>query len=580
MRAPRGLVPTLAVALLVLLLAGTALLQWRWIGELGEAERARRTVELDRAAHRFAEELDRELGGLVGTAAPRPDAEDLALRLEAWRRTALVPEILAGVYEAGANGLARFDLDHGRFEAIATTPPELAEVVSGIRPYGPPPRTASPFVFVFPRPGPPGERTFLVVLLDEQAIVGRLLPELARRDLADAEAIVAARETPDRPLWSSPPGTHFAPGAATIAIPLFAVGAGPPPERRAEPPPGEPPSAGNDLRPRRGPPPGPNDDARPRRRAFDPSSRPLRERPADTPSGIAPPNGQPTPHWVLVVRPGHGSLEDAIERSRSRNLALAGGILLLLAASLTLVVVWSLRAERLARRKLDFMAGISHELRTPLTALRAAGQNLADGVVDDPKKIRRYGRLVADEAERLGERVTEVLDFAAFDRGGERLALAPTTVAELVDGALAELAAAIETRGAVVERDLPDGLPSLRIDVGRLRRALRNLIDNALKYGDGWVGISARSGAHGLRLTVADRGPGIDREDLGRLFEPFERGRRQVAGRIPGSGLGLAQVRRIVEAHGGRARVESDRSGSRFTIELPRTALLGRESTP
>jgi signal transduction histidine kinase len=122
-----------------------------------------------------------------------------------------------------------------------------------------------------------------------------------------------------------------------------------------------------------------------------------------------------------------------------------------------------------------------------------------------------------------------------------------------------------------VERDLQPDLPPVLADAAALRRAVQNLVENAVKYGGqaGWLGVRAhRSGSGQVEITVADRGPGIRAEDLPHLFKPFFRGRHAAAGGVPGSGLGLSLVRHIAEAHGGRVTVETG-EGSAFTLHLP-----------
>jgi signal transduction histidine kinase len=124
--------------------------------------------------------------------------------------------------------------------------------------------------------------------------------------------------------------------------------------------------------------------------------------------------------------------------------------------------------------------------------------------------------------------------------------------------------------------DVPDGLPPITGDEGALRRALQNLIANAVKYGsDGrWIGLSARRslarGADEVHIAVSDRGRGIDADDLAHIFEPFYRGRYAIERQIHGNGLGLSLVRRIAEAHDGRVTVTSTPGeGTTFTMQLP-----------
>jgi signal transduction histidine kinase len=269
-----------------------------------------------------------------------------------------------------------------------------------------------------------------------------------------------------------------------------------------------------------------------------------------------------------------GGLTEVVTAARRRNLGISFGVLILLGTSVTLLVTAARRAERLAGQQMEFVAGVTHELRTPLAVIRSAGENLADGLVRDRSQVCSYGALVRDEGRRLSEMVEQVLELAGAESGrppGPRRLL---RVGQLVNDALASCDPALRAAGVKVETDVPAGLPSVLGDEAALGRALRNLFDNAIKYGGDspWLGIRARAGdgEREVLVTVEDHGLGIAAEDLPRIFEPFYRGRHLSSQPIHGSGLGLSLVRRIVESHGGRVVVErGGGGGSAFTIRLP-----------
>src|SRR5262249_2849361 len=131
-----------------------------------------------------------------------------------------------------------------------------------------------------------------------------------------------------------------------------------------------------------------------------------------------------------------GSLETAVARARTTNLAIGFGILLLLALSMALTLVAVQRERRLAQQQMDFVSGVSHALRTPLAVICSAGENLADGVVEDPQQSRQYGVLVRNEGRRLAEMVEQVLDFAGIQSGKSRYRFEPLDVEDLITGAL------------------------------------------------------------------------------------------------------------------------------------------------
>ncbi len=296
--------------------------------------------------------------------------------------------------------------------------------------------------------------------------------------------------------------------------------------------------------------------------------------------------------WMLMAKHRAGSLEAAVASVRWRNLMISSSVLMLLTLAVGLILVSARRAQALARQQMEFVAAVSHELRTPVSVIGAAAGNLADGVVADPQRVRKYGETIQGEARRLAETVERVLQLAGIAAG--RAAAAQTLVnpADLVHEAIAECRAEIDAAGVTVETSIADDLPPVTGDLPALRSALRNLISNGVKYGgaDRWIRVSAASveprfetvvqaKTHRIRrgkvvaFTVEDRGLGIAPEDLKHIFEPFYRGREAVSQQIQGSGLGLNLVARIADAHGGRITLSSEPGkGSTFTLSLPAAA--------
>lgn len=276
-------------------------------------------------------------------------------------------------------------------------------------------------------------------------------------------------------------------------------------------------------------------------------------------------------NWILNVQHTAGSLEQFITRTRQKNLAISFGILSLLAVSVLLIFLSAQRAKRLAQRQIDFVSSVSHEFRTPLAVIYSAGENLADGVAKESLQVARYGNLIKGEGKKLTAMVEQILDFAGANSGKKRYDLREASVPEIIENALAECQPLIDEKGIVVEREIAENLPPLIADKNALSQALQNLLGNAVKYSNGgkWVKISAKNGGGKIKITVEDNGIGISSKDLAHVLEPFYRAKAVVDEQIHGNGLGLSLVKQIVEAHRGNVKIESELGkGSRFTIEL------------
>lgn len=276
--------------------------------------------------------------------------------------------------------------------------------------------------------------------------------------------------------------------------------------------------------------------------------------------------------WTLNVQHSAGSLEQFINNTRRNNLAVSFGILLLLAVSVILIFVSAHRAKVLARRQMDFVSGVSHEFRTPLAVIYSAGENLSDGIVRDERRVAGYGDLIKREGKKLAGMIEQILGFAGAEAGKRQYNFDAFDANEIIEKALSECRSLIEEKQFSVELAIEDNLPKIRADESSLSQALRNLIANSLKYGNGarWLKISAENGGNRVKIIVEDRGIGIDKSDLKKIFEPFYRSKEVIDAQIHGNGLGLSLVKQTIGAHGGKVYVESEVGiGSRFTIELP-----------
>jgi signal transduction histidine kinase len=283
--------------------------------------------------------------------------------------------------------------------------------------------------------------------------------------------------------------------------------------------------------------------------------------------------GEALPDWrVAVYAPPGTTPRDAVRRQVMMFTGAFVGLLVVLVGGL--VLCWRLmrRETEMAQLKSDFVANVSHDLKTPLSVIRMFGETLELGRVPDEGRRHEYYRVITRESERLSRLIDNVLDFSRIEGGRRRYERLPTVVEPLVRDTLEAFAYPFEQQGFKVEVTVAADLPEVPMDADAVGQALANLVDNAVKYsGDERViAIDARREGAGLALSVTDRGVGIPAAEHARIFEKFYRvGRSETQGRR-GSGVGLALVRHVAEAHGGTVTVQSvPGEGSRFTLWLP-----------
>jgi CheY-like chemotaxis protein/nitrogen-specific signal transduction histidine kinase len=230
-------------------------------------------------------------------------------------------------------------------------------------------------------------------------------------------------------------------------------------------------------------------------------------------------------------------------------------------------------AERESQFKSSFLANMSHELRTPLNAIigfsELLEQNIAGQLSD---KQREFVDCVLVSGRNLLALVNDILDLSKIEAGRLNLSWEWTGFSTLLDNMHTVIQPLADKQGVTLELDLPADAPEMYLDPMRIKQVIYNLVSNAIKFTrrGGKVRFQAILREHVLELVVRDTGIGIRAEDLGRLFNEFERLELPKGMKAEGSGLGLALTKRIVELHGGTVAVESEiEKGSTFTVRLP-----------
>jgi signal transduction histidine kinase len=582
----------LAAALLLVLLAILATLQYRWLGEVSEAERERMRATLRTRAIELAQEFDGELTRAYvafHVASDQLDADAATALSDAfarWQTTAKAPSIVSAVYLAEGKTvdsaqLRQLDPDTRTLTPVAW-PPELSaslarthqalpQVVGG-------PPSAAPMLFAdaidsrtpaliialprFSRTSEEGRIRFLsdptagarlvIVRLDADQLQRQLLEPLVAKYFGEGGGseylVTIARRDLGTIVYNSAP-TAIESAKADVTAGLF------------------------DLR---------TDELN---RLVDEGARggspPLSARLSIAivrrSSGadgrrVLVAGGEPRGAWEMRLSHRTGSLDTIVAQSRRRNLGISLGVLGLLAASFVLVLASAERQQRLSRQQMEFVAAVSHELRTPLAVICSAGENLADGVVADGVQVKRYGSLIETEGRRLGDMVERVMAFAGMSSGAEAPSHASVDVAQVIADAVEGVQHDARDRGVIIAVQSNATLPPVSGDAEALRSAVQNVVGNAVKYSAGGATVDVATGVRGasVEIRIVDRGLGIDAHDLPHIFKPFYRGRRAMDAQVRGSGVGLSVVRHVVDAHRGTIQVDSrPGEGTTVTIALP-----------
>ncbi len=290
--------------------------------------------------------------------------------------------------------------------------------------------------------------------------------------------------------------------------------------------------------------------------------------------------GRPFPttlyNWRLQV--GLTSAEELgqkVERQRLLEISMVAFAAIVAIAGVAIVVIAAVKERRLAALKSDFVANVSHELKTPLALVRMFGEMLLTGRVPSEDKKKQYLQIIVSESERLTALIENVLDFAKVERGKAAYDFAPGQVEEVVARAVEVFRYRAEREGMEVGLRVEEGLPATSIDGRAIELAVINLLDNAFKYAKdgGRIDVAVACSARFVRVSVSDRGPGIEPDDRARIFERFVRGRTSGETRVRGSGIGLSLVKHIAESHGGTIEVKSPISdegrGCAFELSIP-----------
>jgi two-component system phosphate regulon sensor histidine kinase PhoR len=258
-----------------------------------------------------------------------------------------------------------------------------------------------------------------------------------------------------------------------------------------------------------------------------------------------------------------------------------GRLLYLLVLGLACTIVLGLYAlyravavqVRFAQRRNNFVAAVSHELKTPLTAIRMYGEMLRDDLVENESKRREYYATISAETERLSRLINNVLELSRLERDERPVQLIVGDLGSVVHEVVGTLRPHVEREGFQLDVRVAPDLPAARFDRDALTQVLFNLLDNALKYGrtgsERRIEVRCQPAQGGVQLSVADRGPGVAKHQLGAIFEPFYRAQNELTRTQPGTGIGLSLVRGLVQRMQGHVEGLNREPGFEVRITLP-----------
>ncbi|MEX0843628.1 MAG: HAMP domain-containing sensor histidine kinase [Balneolaceae bacterium] len=280
-------------------------------------------------------------------------------------------------------------------------------------------------------------------------------------------------------------------------------------------------------------------------------------------------------NWSLNIAFLQSAVTNAYNATLTKNLIVLGVAVLFLLGALIFMFITAQRERHLAQRQASFLANVTHELKTPLAVMQAAGENISDGRVTEPLRLKQYGKHIYTESIRLRGMIEKLLDVARVDSGQTMIKAAPYRIHDLVDKYLSENRDYIENKGFDVSFKSTSKTALAMVDPESFETIMSNLTENAIKYStdEKLIQYQVSENKDSVFVSITDRGIGIPKKAQKNIFKKFYRieDSDSLSSKIKGHGLGLSIVKNMVELNRGKIDVKSSLGkGATFIVRFPK----------
>jgi signal transduction histidine kinase len=280
-------------------------------------------------------------------------------------------------------------------------------------------------------------------------------------------------------------------------------------------------------------------------------------------------------NWSLNLAFLDAPVTNAYNETLIKNLIVLGVAVLFLLGALIFMFVTAQRERHLAQRQASFLANVTHELKTPLAVMQAAGENISDGRVTAPERLKQYGEHIYNESIRLRSMIEKLLDVARVDSGHNMIKAAPYSIHNLMNKFLNENQEYIESKGFEVKFKSSAEDALCMIDSDSFETIVNNLTENAIKYSkdEKCIEYQISSNKDYVFFSISDLGTGIPKKEQKNIFKKFYRvnDSDSRSTKIKGHGLGLSIVQNMVSLNGGKIEVKSSSGkGTTFIVRFPK----------